>query len=530
MYQNITEGYFKFFDEKLSKSTSTYNLDPALYTSITDIVEAMNTLVQERNNHNETCITVKVPRRTQKVVIMLANDTSGLAFCSTVLGHTFGNNVGNQFGVLMKGKGPHEPQFAYDIVRIHSLMIYGDLVEYKIIGDTNIPLLRCSPFISKLKGKDIITTGQYMNYQTFSNLQFRPLLKKSSHCIHIDLRNTSDEKTPFVSVGITRLVLMFRKVSGIHFQHIQNYKMVVSRQVEIPYYRAVGRQRGRRFGALAQVIGRTAIPFLRKYVVPAAKRVGADLLEFAVPQMVEVVSGRKYFKTAAKSVGKQTVRKHLREGSKKRTASRIIPTKSTEQSSCSRRDIFCKFFSLIMSSNFRYQPFVAVSGNLGRKVPFDDDVLSLHEHEIYPTTSRDENCVEFEFQTDRNFYVDLRQSFLPLKLKFVKGRGYDTYESKEKKKEHKDESVVFTETGTDDKEEEEVARVTYVNNIMQSIFSNVEVFIINQQIYNSNGLYAHKSYISNNFKAAIFEYKNTREFCIVKVMTMNRILRILITP
>ena len=37
--------------------------------------------------------------------------------------------------------------------------------------------------------------------------------------------------------------------------------MVASRQVEIPYYRAVGRQRGRGFGALAQVIGRTAIPF-----------------------------------------------------------------------------------------------------------------------------------------------------------------------------------------------------------------------------------------------------------------------------
>ena len=45
MYQNITEGYFKFFDEKLSKSKSTYNLEPGLYTSITDIVEAMNTLI-----------------------------------------------------------------------------------------------------------------------------------------------------------------------------------------------------------------------------------------------------------------------------------------------------------------------------------------------------------------------------------------------------------------------------------------------------------------------------------------------------
>ena len=82
MYQNITEGKFKFFDKIFSKSTSTYSIEPGLYTSITDIVEAMNKLIQERNNHNETCITVKVSRRTQKVVIMLANDSSGLAFCS----------------------------------------------------------------------------------------------------------------------------------------------------------------------------------------------------------------------------------------------------------------------------------------------------------------------------------------------------------------------------------------------------------------------------------------------------------------
>ena len=217
MYQNITEGKFNFFDEKLSKSTSTYNLEPGLYTSITDIVEAMNTLIQQRNNHHETCIAVKVSRKTQKVVILLANDSSGLAFCSTDLGHIFGNNVGNEFGVLMIGKGPHEPEFAYDIVRIHSLMIYSDLVEHSIVGDTKAPLPRCFPFISKLKGGDIITTGQYMNYQTFNNLQFRPLLKNSFHSIHIDLKDTSGEKIPFVSVGITRLVLMFRKVSNIHF-------------------------------------------------------------------------------------------------------------------------------------------------------------------------------------------------------------------------------------------------------------------------------------------------------------------------
>ena len=171
----------------------------------------MNTLIQERNNHDETCITVKVSRRTQKVLLMLANGTSGLVFCSTNLSHIFGKNVGNERGVLMIGKGPHEPNFVYNIVRIHSLMICSDLVEYNIVGDKKAPLLRCFPFISKLKGGDIITTGQYMNYQTFSNLQFRPLLKNSFHSIHIDLRDTSDEKKLFVSVGITRRDLMLKR-------------------------------------------------------------------------------------------------------------------------------------------------------------------------------------------------------------------------------------------------------------------------------------------------------------------------------
>ena len=63
------------------------------------------------------------------------------------------------------------------------------------------------------------------------------------------------------------------------------------------------------------------------------------------------------------------------------------------------------------NNNFRYQPFVAVSGSLGGKVPIVDDILSSHEQEIFSTTSLDENCIEFEFQTDRNYYVDLRQSF-----------------------------------------------------------------------------------------------------------------------
>ena len=177
----------------------------------------MNTLIQGKHNHSEICITGNVSRRTQKVENYVANERFGLAFFSTDLEHIFGSNVGNEFGVMLRGKGPHKQEFAHDIVRIHSLMIYMDLIDWNIVGDTKTPLLRCFLFISKLTAGDIITTGQYMNYQTFSNLQFRPLPEKSFHSIHINFRDNSVKKIPFGSVGITRPVLMFRKASNIHF-------------------------------------------------------------------------------------------------------------------------------------------------------------------------------------------------------------------------------------------------------------------------------------------------------------------------
>ena len=150
---------------------------------------------------------------------------------------------------------------------------------------------------------------------------------------------------------------------------------------------------------------------------------------------------------------------------------------------------------------------MAVSGNLGGKDPVVDDVLSSHEQEIYPTTSLDQNCIEFEFQTDRSYYVDLRQMDLILKLKLLRGCGYETYNSSEIKNEHKEETITDEEATAEEEQEAPVLLVTHVHNILHSMFSNVEVYINSQQIYNFNGLYVHKSYISNNLKGAISEYQ-----------------------
>ena len=91
----------------------------------------------------------------------------------------------------------------------------------------------------------------------------------------------------------------------------------------------------------------------------------------------------------------------------------------------------------------------------------------------------------------------------------------DTYKTREKKKEHKKDTV-FTEAGNHDveviEEGEEVPHITHVNIILHSVLSNADLYINNDQIYNSKGLFAYKSHISNNFKITLIDYKGVLHF------------------
>ena len=79
---------------------------------------------------------------------------------------------------------------------------------------------------------------------------------------------------------------------------------------------------------------------------------------------------------------------------------------------------------------------MAVSWNLGQQVPVVDNFLSSHAQKIYLSTSLDENFSEFQIQRHRNYYVDLRQTFVASKLNYIKDRGFETY-NRENKNEHK---------------------------------------------------------------------------------------------
>ena len=95
------------------------------------------------------------------------------------------------------------------------------------------------------------------------------------------------------------------------------------------------------------------------------------------------------------------------------------------------------------------------------------------------------------------------ETYLALKLQLVRGRSYETYNAKGVKKGNtrKRQKQKRKRRGR------KTLQFFSLNNILHSFFSNVEVYINNQEIYNCNGLYAHKSHISNNFKGAISEYK-----------------------
>ena len=152
-----------------------------------------------------------------------------------------------------------------------------------------------------------------------------------------------------------------------------------------------------------RVFGWTAIPFLRKYMVPAAKRLGADLLEFAAPKTKEGFTGIKKIKTAAKNVGHQK----RWEISLVVVAGKRLQAESFQQNLLNkpvrRKEMFLrtKFFRFVKS--VPYQPSVAVFGSLGGKVPSVDNFLSFHEQQLYPPTSIFESCRNFEVRMDRNW-------------------------------------------------------------------------------------------------------------------------------
>ena len=146
----------------------------------------------------------------------------------------------------------------------------------------------------------------------------------------------------------------------------------------------------------------------------------------------------------------------------------------------------------VNQSHFRYGAFTNSLLEIFDKVPVLETIMSSYTQEVFPSTSLDESSIEFEFETDRNLYLDMRDTHLSLKFQLFKGRMFDAF--KKEKAEHKAKSE-------EDSDEEPQTYLTYVNNLLHSLFSNCEIYFNNTMVYNANGLYPHKAQISNKFNS-----------------------------
>lgn len=171
LYHNVTNGIFTFKRNQFDLNTDDdLQIPPGLYRSIDELLHAMRDKILERYIDKTPPFTWQVDRITQKLEITLEHLSSILVIKSNDLCHI----LGFQCPVYLSTDGPHIGQYHVDIVHWHALMIYTNVLQHVIVGDTKAPLLRSFPFVTKLRNDEIVT-GQFMNYMTFANPQFKKI-------------------------------------------------------------------------------------------------------------------------------------------------------------------------------------------------------------------------------------------------------------------------------------------------------------------------------------------------------------------
>ena len=207
LYNNINEGKFTFVYKRVVPGNKLWDheqltLPPGMYRSVDEIIGTINE------------VSLKVRPKNKMTMTADLMDFSGLLELNIERHQAFVVHSEDLSSVLGIPKDLPLPfgdpttyvgKFPVDFTRIHSVMVYTDIVEHNIVGDTKAPLLRSFPFSHK-------SSSSSMSCTTFDQLQFRQLSRHNFHSIRIELRMPTGELVPFKAFGSTRVVLIFRKL------------------------------------------------------------------------------------------------------------------------------------------------------------------------------------------------------------------------------------------------------------------------------------------------------------------------------
>ena len=209
----------------------------------------------------------------------------------------------------------HVGDFPVDITCGSQLIfVYIDIIEHQNVGDVRAPVIKIIESERRLRNGSINTVTP-IHHKSYTNLDYKPILSNNIQNIQVELRNETGKLIPFT--GTEKVIV------SLKFQKIFDMEAYYSNQASqsMPHFSGHYRQRGSGFGALAAGIGRVALPLARKFLWPAAKKIGRDLLVQGAPELVEVATKRKSAKQALKSTVAKTARKQIGGSLQSRIAS-----------------------------------------------------------------------------------------------------------------------------------------------------------------------------------------------------------------
>ena len=186
-----------------------------------------------------------------------------------------------------------------------------NLIQYQTVGDAKAPLLRVIDSNRRIKNGSACSI-ELNHRKNFTNLDYKKLFTSSVQSISVQLRTETGTLVPFAGTGKVVFTLKFKRFDR---KPIEQY---YAKQASLPHFSGHYRQRDSGFGTLAAGIGRVAIPFARQVILPAAKKLGRELLMSAAPELIDVAMKKKSPKQAMKNTVTKTARKQLGGGRRRR--------------------------------------------------------------------------------------------------------------------------------------------------------------------------------------------------------------------
>ena len=272
------------------------------YTFIEQLIDEIKTKLKDKIHFDAS------PQEITNSMSIWMNANEGISFPSPQIPSLLGYNakldengeyhIGYKmipsFDASYEGNELYESHFPYDLSSGTSLsFVYIDIIQYQTVGDAKAPLLRVIDSNRRIKNGSACSI-EPNHRKNFTNLDYKKLFTSSVQSISVQLRTETGRLVPFAGTGKVVLTSSFPHFSG-HY-----------------------RQRGSGFGALAAGIGRVAIPFARRVILPAAKKLGRKLLMSAAPELIDVAMKKKSPKQALKNTVTKTARKQLGSGRRRR--------------------------------------------------------------------------------------------------------------------------------------------------------------------------------------------------------------------